>query len=123
LRPLGELLFRTSNPENTPSCCRNKEQPTHPDYMLCLILIRSCTKTNLMHKLFVVHFVNLYMFRAYISPSSGGTTVCIQQMVFIIPFRRVSVVLGGLVPIQRGQQNIKKWLLSSFMFFTLFPNV
>jgi len=34
-----------------------------------------------MHKLFLVHFVNLYMFRAYLCPSSGGTTVCIQHLV------------------------------------------
>jgi len=31
-----------------------------------------------MHKLFLVYFVNLYMFRAYLGPSSGGTTVCIH---------------------------------------------
>ena len=41
-------------------------------------------KTNLMHDLFLVHFVNLYMFRAYLGPSSGGTTVCIQQLVFFL---------------------------------------
>jgi hypothetical protein len=35
-------------------------------------------KTNMMHTLFLVYFVNLYMFRAYLGPSSGGTTVCIQ---------------------------------------------
>jgi len=34
-----------------------------------------------MHNLFSVYFVNLYMFRAYLGPSSGGTTVCIQQLV------------------------------------------
>ena len=38
-------------------------------------------KSNLMHNLFLVHFVNLYMFWAYLGPSSGGTTVCIQQLV------------------------------------------
>jgi len=32
-----------------------------------------------MHKLFVVDFISLYMFRAHLGPSSGGTTVCIQQ--------------------------------------------
>jgi len=37
-----------------------------------------------MQNLFLVYFVNLYMFRAYIGPSSGGTTVCIQQLVLII---------------------------------------
>jgi len=39
-----------------------------------------------MHNLFLVYFVNLYMFRAYLGPSSGGTTVCIQQLVLIILF-------------------------------------
>jgi len=49
-----------------------------------------------MHNLFLVYFVNLYMFRAYLGPSSGGTTVCIQQLVVIILFRWLSVVLVGL---------------------------
>ena len=39
-----------------------------------------------MHNLFLVYFVNLYMFRAYLGPSSGGITVCIQQLVLIILF-------------------------------------
>ena len=34
-----------------------------------------------------VYFVNLYTFREYLGPSSGGTTVCIQQLVLIILFR------------------------------------
>ena len=49
-----------------------------------------------MHNLFLVYFVNLYMFRAYPSPSSGDTTVRMQQLVLIILFRRLSVVLLGL---------------------------
>jgi len=40
-----------------------------------------------MHNLFLVQFVNLYMFRAYLRPSSEATTVCIQQLVLIILFR------------------------------------
>jgi hypothetical protein len=44
-------------------------------------------KTNLMHNLFLEYFVNLYMFRVYLGPSSGGTTVCIQQSVLKILFR------------------------------------
>jgi len=32
-------------------------------------------------------FVNLYMLRAYLGPSSGGTTVRTQQLALIIPFR------------------------------------
>ena len=41
------------------------------------------TKTNLMRNLFLVYFINLYMFRAYLGPSSG-------------------------IPIQPGQQSSKK---------------
>jgi len=39
-----------------------------------------------MHNLFLVHFVNLYMFRAYLVPSSGGTAVRIQQLVLYLLF-------------------------------------
>jgi len=49
-----------------------------------------------MHNLFLVHFVNLYMFRAYLGPSSGGTTVYIQKLVLIMLFIRLFVVLVGL---------------------------
>jgi len=74
-----------------------------PRYKLVTYLFNE--KSNLMHNLFLVYFVNLYMFRAYLCPSSGGTTVCIQQLVLIIPFRWLSVVLVGLeLPIQPGQQ-------------------
>ena len=65
---------------------------------VCFVCVAYCTfwrrkkignrvkKTNLMHNLFVF-FVNLNMFQAYLGPSSGGTTVCIQQLVLIILFR------------------------------------
>jgi len=43
-------------------------------------------KIQLMLNLFLVYFVNLYMFRAYLDPSSRGASVCIQQLVFIILF-------------------------------------
>jgi len=49
-----------------------------------------------MNNLFLVYFVKLYMFRACLGPSSVGTTVCIQQLVLIILFRRLSVVLVGI---------------------------
>ena len=35
----------------------------------------------MLHNLFLVYFVNLYMFRVYLCPSSGGTTVCVQELV------------------------------------------
>jgi hypothetical protein len=65
-------------------------------------------KPNLMHNLFLVYFINLYMFRAYLSPSSGGTTICIQQLVLIILFRWLSFILVALelIPIQPGQQTV-----------------
>ena len=61
-----------------------------------------------MHKLFLVFFVNLYMFRAYLGPSSGGTTVCIQQMVLIVLFRGLSVVLVQLESNQDNRQSSKR---------------
>ena len=39
-----------------------------------------------MHNLFLVYFVNIYMFQAYLGPLLGGTTVCIQQLVLTILF-------------------------------------
>jgi len=67
-----------------------------------------------MHNLFVVCFVSLYMFWAYVGPSPGSTTVCIQQLVLIVLFRWLSAVLVGLFqsyqdnrqPIQPGQQTV-----------------
>jgi len=56
-----------------------------------------------MHNLFLAYFVNLYKFRAYLGPSSGGTTLCMQQLVLIILFRWLSVVLVGLF--QSNQDN------------------
>ena len=39
-----------------------------------------------MHNFFLVYFINLYMFRVYLGPSSGGTPVRVQQLVLIILF-------------------------------------
>jgi len=47
-----------------------------------------------MHNLFLVYFVNLYMFRMYLGPSSGGKTGCIQLLLIIL-FTWLSVVLVG----------------------------
>jgi len=58
-----------------------------------------------MHNLFLVYYVNLYMFRAYLGQLSGGTTVCIQQLVLIILFRITDCCPGWIVPIQPGQQS------------------
>ena len=65
-----------------------------------------------MHNLFLVYLIKIYMFRAYLGPSSGGTTVCMQQLVLIILFRRLSVFLVGFslhdYIDKHGHQNIKK---------------
>jgi hypothetical protein len=37
--------------------------------------------------LFLVYFVNFYIFRAYLGQSLGDTTLCIQQLVLINLFR------------------------------------
>jgi hypothetical protein len=34
-----------------------------------------------MHNLFLAYLVKLYMFWGYLGPSSGATTLCIQQLV------------------------------------------
>ena len=44
-------------------------------------------KNQLDAQLILSTFRHLYMFRAYLGPSSGGTTVCIQQVILIIIFR------------------------------------
>jgi len=56
-----------------------------------------------MHNSFLVYFLNLYMFRPYLGPSSGGTTICIQQLVLIILFRLLSVAVVGME--QSNQDN------------------
>jgi len=61
-------------------------------------------KNNLMHYLFWVYFINLYMFRVSLGPSSGGKTVCMQHLVLIILIRWLSFVLVGLV-FQSNQHN------------------
>jgi len=64
-----------------------------------------------MHNLFLVYFVKLYMFRAYLGPSSGGTAVCIQQMVLII------FLDDCLLSCARGWRNILRISCASSWFF------
>jgi len=64
-----------------------------------------------MYNLFLVYFVNLYMFRAYLGPSSGGTTVCIQQLVLTIHFR---CMLSWLDNRQSSKKNNKYQLLYTY---------
>ena len=57
-----------------------------------------------MHNLFLVYFVNLYMFRPYLGPSSGGTTVCMQQLVIIILLGDSLLSWLDWIPIQQQQR-------------------
>jgi len=68
-----------------------------------------------MHNLFLVYFVNPYMFRAYLGPSSGGTTVCIQQLVLIILFL-MTVCFPGWIGIPNWCTNVccaSRWFFST----------
>jgi hypothetical protein len=47
------------------------------------------------------------MFRAYLGPSTGGTTVCIQQLVHIILFRSSSWLSLHDYMEMHGQRNVK----------------
>jgi len=44
-------------------------------------------ENQMMRNYFLVYFVKLYILRAYLNSSSGGTIVCIQQLELIILFR------------------------------------
>ena len=80
-------------------------------------LEQSCKKTNLVHHSFLVHFINFYMFRTYLGPSSGGTTLSVRQLVFIILFWLLSVVLVGL------EQSCKETNLAHHSFIVYFINL
>ena len=70
----------------------------------------NCVKKNQLDaQLILIILRQLYMFRAYLGPSSGGTTVCIQKLVLIFLFRRLSFVLVGLEQSnQDNSQSFKK---------------
>ena len=76
-----------------------------------LKIIRS-RKTNLIHNLFFVYFVNLYMFWAYLGPIIRRycTTVCIQHLVLIL-FRWLSVVLDNRQSSKKNVVYIRLYLL------------
>ena len=69
-------------------------------------------RTNSMRNLFLVYFVNLYMFRPCLGPSSGSTIVCIQQFVHIILFRWLPVVVVGLKQFQSINEYFTLYTLS-----------
>jgi len=78
-------------------------------------------KINLMHNLFVVYFVNLYMFLAYLGPSSGGATVCVQHLVNIVRFRWLSLFLDGLEfhPEEQTKYTMNKLCIKFLFLYTI----
>jgi hypothetical protein len=58
-----------------------------------------------MHNLFLVYFVNLYMFRAYLGPSSGSTTVCTVYNNWYLFFFSVDYLLVGSITGWIGTKN------------------
>jgi hypothetical protein len=74
-------------------------------------------KTNLMHNLFLMYFVNLYMFRVYLGLSSGGTAVCIQHWVLIIFL--VDCLLSWCN--QEERQSTKKTISTNCFIHTAVP--
>jgi len=66
--------------------------PSNVVIFLCPVdrasLYNLVNETNLVHYLFLVYFINFiynpYMFRTSPGPSSGGTTVFMPHMVFVI---------------------------------------
>jgi hypothetical protein len=74
-----------------------------------------------MHNLFFVYFFKLYMFRPYLYPSSGGTTVCIQQLVLTVVYIRLYLLMMGVDTAEtcRGWRNtLRISCASSWSFFT-----
>ena len=76
-----------------------------------------------MHNLFLVYFVNLYMFRPYLGPSSGGTTVCIQKLVLIFLFKWLSLVVVGLEsnPTRTKDSHLKRIISTICCIHTVVP--
>jgi hypothetical protein len=65
-------------------CVRCKEYNKVLYFVDRVSLYNLVNKTNLVRNLFLVYFVNLYMFWASLGPSSGGTTVYMRHLVLVI---------------------------------------
>jgi len=74
-----------------------------------------------MHILFLLYFANLYMFRAYLGPSSRGTTACIQQLVLIFLFRLKTVVLVGFEPTRTTVSHLKRNISTNCCIHAVVP--
>jgi len=74
----------------------------------CASRYNSVNTNNLTHNLSLVYSVNLCIFWAYLSPSSGGTTYVykIWYLLFFLGECLLSWLDWNIVPIQPGQQTI-----------------
>jgi hypothetical protein len=86
-------------------------------------LLEACCKgkSNFIHNLFLAYFVKLYMFRAYLSPSSGVTTVCIQQLVLIIVFANDCLLSWLVNPTRTTDSHLKRIISTSCCIHTAVP--
>jgi len=68
-------------------------------------------ETNLVHVLFLAHFVNfiynVYMFRTFPSPSSGGTTLFMRHLVLVILYSWLSGLHTRQSVVQNNKQGLK----------------
>ena len=70
-----------------------------PGRLHCASLYNLVSKANLVHNFFFSIFINHYMFRATMCPSSGETTVFMRHLVFVI-------LCGGLSGMQVAYQTL-----------------
>jgi hypothetical protein len=82
------------------------------------IAVNNNNNNNNNNNYYYYYFVKLYMFRAYLGPSSGGTTVCIQQLVLIILFRWLSVCSN---PTSTTDSHLKRTLSTNCCIHTVVP--
>jgi len=74
-------------------------------------------RTNLMHNLFLVYSVNLYMFRTYRGPSSGVQPYVYNNRYLVFYFWWLFIVLVALEPgKQSSKQNNKYQLLYTYCY-------
>jgi hypothetical protein len=76
----------------------------------------NCVKEKQLDAQFIrLYFANLYMFQAYLGPSSGGTTIHIER------YRRLSVVLFGSNPTRTTGSHLKRIISTNFCTRTVVP--
>jgi hypothetical protein len=78
-----------------------------------------------MHNLFVVYFVNLYMFRAFLGPLSGGTTYVYNNWyVYNIWFQLIPIGMYttiGSNPTRSTDSHLKRIISTNCCIHTVVP--